>query len=161
MFGVIVLLSKIILWIILIGPWFTLLLLKKERVKHFMPVGILASFLMVLYNLIAYNQQHWVIKVSILPWLKPIFASGILGTFLVTTIWIFHFTYHKLWLYLITNIVVDFLFTVFPIHFLFQNILGIYQLVNITPWNRWLIFVFLSIVIYVYQNWLDEVLKPI
>lgn len=154
-------LSKIVLWIILVVPWLTLFILKKEQVKHFMPVGILASFLMVLYNLVAYNENHWIIKIHIIPWLSPSFEPFVLGAFLVTTIWIFHFTYQRFWIYLITNIVLDFMFAIFPLPYLLQNKLGIYQLVNITPWGRLLIFVTFSIVIYGYQKWEDEVFKPI
>jgi hypothetical protein len=147
------LLSKIVLWAILVIPWLTLFLLKKEQVKHFMPVGILASFLMLLYNLVAYNEKHWIIKVHIFPWLKPSFESFILGGFLVITIWVFHFTYQRFWIYLLTNIIIDFMFAVFPLPYLLQNKLGIYQLVNITPWGRFIIFVIISIVIYGYQKW--------
>ncbi len=39
---------------------------KKQEVKRFMPVAIFAAFLMVLYNLVAHNQNHWIIKESIL-----------------------------------------------------------------------------------------------
>ncbi|MCS0671357.1 hypothetical protein [Cytobacillus firmus] len=152
-------LSKVVLWTILIAPWFTLFFLKKEDIKRFMPVAILAAFLMVLYNLIAYNQKHWIIKETILPWLKPSFASGILGAFLVVTIWIFYFTYGKFWVYLVTNIVLDFMFAIFPVHFILQEKLRIYQLINITPWGRLCIFITLSIVIYGYHFWLDEVFK--
>lgn len=153
-------LSKITLWTVLIAPWFTLFLLKRVDIKRFMPAAILASFLMVLYNLVAYNLNHWIIKVSILPWLKPAFASGVLGGFLIVTIWILYFTYGRFWLYFVTNIVLDFMFAVYPIHYLFQEKLEIYQLVTITPWGRFGIFVTLSIVIYVYQSWLEEVFKP-
>ncbi|MGW9103736.1 hypothetical protein ACWGPZ_32140 [Priestia megaterium] len=153
-------LSKITLWMVLIVPWFTLFLLKKEDIKRFMPVAIFASTLMILYNLIAHNQKHWIIKVNILPWLKPSFSSGVLGAFLVVTIWIFYFTYGRFWVYLMTNIVLDFMFAVFPIHYLFQEKLKIYQLVNITPWERFGLFVALSIVIYGYHFWQQGIVKP-
>lgn len=152
-------LSKIVLWVILVGPWLTLFFLNKEQVKRFMPVGILASFLMLLYNLVAYNEKHWIINVHILPWLKPSFEPFVLGGFLVTTIWVFHFTYQRFWIYLITNIVLDFMFAVFPLPNLLQNKLGIYQF-NITLWARFFIFVILSIVIYGYQKWQEEIFKP-
>ncbi|MGV3266816.1 hypothetical protein [Cytobacillus pseudoceanisediminis] len=152
-------LSKVVLWTILIAPWFTLFFLKREDIKRFMPVAILAAFLMVLYNLIAHNQKHWIIKESILPWLKPSFASGILGAFLIVTIWIFYFTYGKFWIYFVTNIVLDFMFAIFPVHFILQEKLKIYQLINITPWGRLCIFITLSIVIYGYHYWLEEVFK--
>jgi len=125
-----------------------------------MPVAIFASFLMILYNLIAHNQKHWIIKETILPWLSPTFASGILGGFLVITIWIFYFTYGRFWVYLVTNIVLDFMFAIFPGQFIFQEKLRIYQLINITPWGRFAIFVALAIVIYGYHYWQEEVYKP-
>ncbi len=124
-----------------------------------MPVAILASFLMLLYNLIAYNQKHWEIKVAILPLLKPAFASGVLGGFLIITIWIFHYTYGRFWVYVITNIVLDFMFTVFPIHYILQEKLGVYQLINITPWGRLSLLVSLSIVIYGYHMWQESIFK--
>jgi hypothetical protein len=142
------------------GSMVNIIFLNKEQVKRFMPVGILASFLMVLYNLVAYNEKHWIIKVHILPWLKPSFEPFVLGTFLVTTIWVFHFTYQRFSIYLITNIVLDFMFAVFPLPYLLQKKLGIYELVNITPWGRFLIFVIFSIVIYGYQKWQEEIFKP-
>ncbi len=154
-------LSKIVLWAILVIPWLTLLFfMKKEQIKRFMPVGILASFLMVIYNLVAYNEKHWIVKVHILPWLKPSFEPFILSCYLVITIWVFHFTYPRFWAYLITNIVIDFMFTVFPIHYFLQNKLEIYQLVNITPWGRFFIFVSISIVVFGYQKWQEEIFKP-
>ena len=155
------LLSKIVLWAILVIPWLTLFFLKKDQVKHFMPVGILSSFLMLLYNLVAYNEKHWIIKVHILPWLKPSFESFILSGFIVTTIWVFHFTYQRFWIYLLTNITIDFMFAIFPLPYLLQNKLAIYQLVNITPSGRFIIFVILSIVIYGYQKWQEEIFNPV
>ncbi|NMH69650.1 hypothetical protein HF072_12750 [Bacillus sp. RO3] len=149
---------KIILWLILIIPWLSLLLLNKKDVKRFMPVGILASFIMVLYNLVAYHHQHWEINVSIIPSLNPAFASGVLGAFLVVTIWIFTFSFGHFWKYLLVNVIADFLFTVFPFHYIFQEVLGIYKLIDISTWERWGLFVTMSVVIYGYQLWQEEVL---
>lgn len=154
------LITNLVLWLVLIVPWFTLFLMKKEDIKRYMPVAILTSLSMILYNVVAYNQQHWIIKVSIIPWLKPLFVSGVLGGFMVITIWIFYFTYGKFWLYLATNIVLDFMFAVYPLHYWFQEKLGIYQLVNITPWGRFIFFVCLSVITYGYYTWQKEVIKP-
>jgi hypothetical protein len=136
-----------------------IIFLKKLKIKRFTPVGILASFLMVLYNVVAYNEKHWTIKVTIIPWLKPLFVPGVLSVFLVVTIWIFYFTYPRFWIYLTTNLVVDFMFAVFPFHYILQNKLGVYELINITSWGRYLIFVIFSIILYGYQKWLEEVFK--
>jgi len=150
------LLNKILLWTILIAPWFTLFLIKKENIKRFMPAALCASYLMIIYNVVANNQKHWVINDTIIPWLKPLFVSGVFGAFPVITLWVFHFTYGKFWKYLITNIIIDFMFAVFPLHYLFQEVLNIYKLVTITPWKRFLLFVFFSLIIYVYYKWQDS-----
>ncbi|MBP1961170.1 hypothetical protein [Paenibacillus aceris] len=149
-------LNKIVLWTVLIGPWFTLFLIKKENIKRFMPAAIFASYLMIIYNVVAMNQKHWVINETLIPWLKPLFVSGVFGAFPVITLWVFYFTYGKFWKYIIANIIMDFMFAVFPIHYLFQEVLGIYKLVNITPWGRFFLFVFFSIVIYGYYKWQED-----
>lgn len=149
-------LNKIVLWTILIAPWFTLFLFKKENIKRFMPAAMCASYLMIIYNVVANNQKHWVINETLIPWLKPLFVSGVFGAFPVITLWVFHYTYGKFWKYLVTNIIIDFLFAVFPIHYLFQEVLGIYELVNITLWGRFILFVFFSIVIYGYYKWQED-----
>jgi hypothetical protein len=149
--------NKIVLWTILIAPWFSLFFLKKDDIKRFMPVSIFSSFLMLLYNVIAYNQKHWIVKVTIVPWFKHFFMPGILGAFLIITLWIFYYTYRKFWVYLITNLILDFMFAIFPIHYLFQDKLKIYQLINITPWGRFVLFVSLSIIIYGYHRWQETI----
>lgn len=149
--------NNFILWTVLIAPWFTLFLIKKEKIKRFMPAAIFASYLMITYNVIANNQNHWVLNDPLIPWLEPLFVSGVFGAFPVITIWVFYFTYGKFLVYFAVNIVIDFMFAVFPVHYLFQEVLGIYELVNITPWERFILFVFFSIVLYGYQKWQDEV----
>ncbi|WP_236686963.1 hypothetical protein [Ornithinibacillus contaminans] len=93
------------------------------------------------------------------PVLKPLFVSGLFGAFPVVTMWIFYFTYRRFWIYLITNIVLDFMFAVFPIHYLMQDVLGIYTLHTITPWQRFMLFVLESIIIYGYFKWQEGVMK--
>ncbi len=151
-------LNKIILWTILIAPWFTLFFVKKEYIKRFMPAAIFASFIMIIYNVVASNQKHWVINETFIPWLKPLFVSGVFGAFPVITFWVFYYTYGNFRKYLLTNIIIDFLFAVFPIHYMFQEVLGIYELVNITPWGRFVLFVFFSIVIYGYYKWQEDII---
>ncbi|MBD1383577.1 hypothetical protein [Metabacillus arenae] len=148
--------NKILLWIVLIAPWFTLFLVKKENIKRFMPAAIFASYLMIIYNVVADNQKHWVINETLIPCLKPLFVSGVFGAFPIITFWVFHYTYGKFWKYLVTNIIIDFMFAVFPIHYLFQEVLRIYKLVNITIWGRFILFVFFSIVIYGYYKWQED-----
>ncbi|MGR3763363.1 hypothetical protein [Rossellomorea sp. NS-SX7] len=148
--------NKLILWFILIAPWFSLFFLKKEDIKRFIPVSLLASFLMLVYNLVAENQNHWVINVSIIPSLEPAFVSGVFGTFPVITLWIFHFSFGRFWRYTVINVIADFMFAFFPIHYLLQNVLGIYDLVTITPFERFILFVTFAMILYGFQAWLDK-----
>ncbi|MEC1525642.1 hypothetical protein P9D43_26935 [Neobacillus niacini] len=153
-------LNKIVLLMILIVPWFTLFLLKKEEIKRYMPAAIFASFLMIIYNVISKNLMHWEIKETLIPVLKPLFVSGVFGLFPVIVIWIFYFTYRKFWKYLLANIILDFMFAIFPIHYWLQDILGIYKLINITKWERFILFVATSVVIYGFYKWQEEIIKP-
>ncbi len=120
-----------------------------------MPAAVFASYLMIIYNVVANNQKHWVINETLIPWLKPLFVSGVFGAFPVITLWVFYYTYGNFWKYLVANIILDFMFA-FPIHYLFQEVLGIYELVNITPWGRFILFVVFSIVIYGYYKWQED-----
>ncbi|MEL3971840.1 hypothetical protein AAEO50_06040 [Rossellomorea oryzaecorticis] len=149
-------LNKLILWFILIAPWFSLFFLKKEVVKRFIPVSLLASFIMIVYNLVAENQNHWEINVSIIPSLEPAFVSGVFGAFPVITLWIFHFTFGRFWRYAVTNVIADFMFALFPIHYVLQDVLGIYTLVNINPFERFILFVAFAMILYGFQAWFDK-----
>ncbi|MGD6830916.1 hypothetical protein ACQCT5_02045 [Sutcliffiella halmapala] len=153
-------LNKIVLWVVLIAPWFTLFFLEKEEIKRYMPAAIFASFLMTVYNIFAYNQNHWELKESILPWLDPLFVSGVFGAFPVITLWVFHFTYGRFGSYLLTNIVIDFMFAIFPIHYVFQEILGIYKLINISALERFILFVIFSVVLYGFYKWQEGIFRP-
>ncbi|WP_254871048.1 hypothetical protein [Bacillus sp. Marseille-Q1617] len=150
------LVNKLILWFILIAPWLTLFFLKKEVVKRFMPVSLLASFIMLVYNLVAENQNHWIINVSIIPSLEPAFVSGVFGAFPVITLWIFRFTFGHFWRYAVTNIIADFMFAFFPIHYVLQDVLGIYNLINITPFGRFILFITFAMILYGFQVWLEK-----
>ncbi|WP_199615443.1 hypothetical protein [Paenibacillus alkalitolerans] len=149
-------LNKVILWSMIVIPWLSLLLLRRDVVKRYMPVAIFTSLLMTIYNEIAFTQNHWQIKVKIIPQLVSM-APFVYGAFIPLVIWIFCFTFHQFWLYLITNIGLDLLFA-FPVDYFFQA-RGIYELVNITQTQRFMLFVTLAIVIYGYQRWLESVLK--
>ncbi|QGQ98729.1 hypothetical protein EHS13_29540 [Paenibacillus psychroresistens] len=123
-----------------------------------MPVAIFGSLLVTLQNELSYTFKWWVVEKTIFPWVIT-YVPFVYGAFLVGTIWIFHFTFGRFWLYLITNIIMD-LFFAFPMNYWF-NKLKLYQLVNYTSWNVFFTFVGLSIVIYGYQLWQEGVLiKP-
>ncbi|GAE30386.1 hypothetical protein [Halalkalibacter hemicellulosilyticus] len=57
------------------------------------------------------------------------------------------------------NVVIDFMFAIFPIHFVFEHILGIYELDEISEIERFSLFVTFSIVIYVAYRWQEGIFQ--
>ncbi len=49
------------------------------------------------------------------------------------------------------------MFAIFPGNYPFEDVLGIYELINITSWERWIIFVIFSIIIYGYFKWQESI----
>ncbi len=145
----------LISWALLVVPWLTLLFMKKEHIKRYMPVALLGSLLVTLWNEFAYSFNWWSFKTTLVPSLI-VNISFVYGVFLVGTIWIFYFTYRKFWLFLLTNIVIDG-FLAFPVNYMFEQV-GLYRLVNYNSWNIWFTAAGLSVVLYVYQRWQEEVL---
>jgi hypothetical protein len=150
-------LDKLVLWAILVVPWLSLFLLKKESVKRYMPVAIFTALLMTIYNELAQTYNFWVLKVEIFPQVLTA-VPFVYGGFLCIVIWIFHFTYGRFWVYLASNVILDFLFC-FPSNYVFEKKLELYELINHNSWILWGAFVALSVVIYGYQVWQDEIFK--
>jgi hypothetical protein len=150
---------KLLLWDILIVPWLTLFALNRVSVKRYMPVALLASLMDTVWLELAQNLNWVKINVKLFPSLL-VEPPLTFGAFLVGTIWIFHLTYRKFWLYLATNIVVDFLFS-FPLSIFFERI-GYYTLIQYTHGGLFFTAVSWSLVIYAYQLWQEGVLiKPL
>jgi hypothetical protein len=149
--------DKLVLWALLIVPWLSLFFLKKESVNRYMPVAIFTALLMTIYNELAYTYKFWELKVEIFPQVTAA-VPFVYGAFLVIVIWIFHYTYGRFWVYLVTNVVLDFLFA-FPLNYFFEKILRLYELIHHNSWIVWGVFIVLSILIYGYQVWQEGVLK--
>lgn len=147
---------QLFLWSGLIIPWLSLFFIDKHSIKRYMPVAIFVSLLLTILYEIAYTYKWWLLKQYIVPWGYITNISFVYGAFLVGTIWIFRFTYHNFWLYSITNIIVDALFA-FGLLQLTEK-LGIDQFINLPKYGAYLIMLALSLVIYVYQKWQEEIM---
>ncbi|MCA0753528.1 hypothetical protein KP806_00575 [Paenibacillus sp. N4] len=148
--------NKIMLWAFLLLPWPTLLFLGKKSVKRYMPVAVFVSLLVTILFEVAHSLKWWVLIDQIVPWGYITNVSFVYGIFLVGTIWIFHYTYRNFWLYLLVNAVIDGLF-MFVLSNFFEG--RIYNLVNFNQFQVFLLMVGLSLVIYGYQKWQEEVFK--
>lgn len=134
----------------------SLLLLKKDTVKRFIPVAIFTALLMTIYNDVADSLKWIVIKENVVPWVST-FIPFVYGAFLVATIWIFSFTYGRFLVYLLTNIVADFIF-MFLVSSWYES-LGLYEFVNRSRWNIFVDLALISVVIYGYQRWHEGILE--
>lgn len=145
---------KAVSWILLVVPWLTLIFMKKEAIKRYMPVAVFGSLLVTIWNELGYHYDWWRFTITLAPALVTNIAF-IYGTFFVGTIWIFYFTSRSFWLYLCTNIVVD-AFLAFPANYVFERI-GLYRLIHYDSWKIVITSVGLSIVFYLYHRWQEGV----
>lgn len=144
--------------ILLTAPWFSLFFLDKNTIKRYMPTTIFTALLMTILFQIAYAYGWWEIHQSIVPWGYMIDASFAYGVFAVGTFWIFYLTSHRFALYVLSNLVMDalFSFTVFPL----LTRIGIATLKNITAWQYFFVIFGLSFVIYGYHKWQEKIFIP-
>lgn len=148
--------NKIMLWATLLLPWPTLIFLGRKSVKRYMPVAVFVALLVTILFEAAHSLKWWELIDQIVPWGYITNVSFVYGIFLVGTIWIFHYTYRNFWLYLLVNVVIDGLFA-FVLSNFFEG--RIYNLVNFNQFQVFLLMTGLSLVIYGYQRWQEEVLK--
>jgi hypothetical protein len=80
--------------------------------------------------------------------------SIILGPFFTGALWIFHFTFGKFRLYLLANIIMDFLLA-YPICYILQK-LKLFKLENFRPIHIFSTYVLYSVIIYSYQLFLEN-----
>ncbi|WP_146241015.1 hypothetical protein [Paenibacillus sambharensis] len=149
--------NKLILWALLIVPWFTLFFMKKESIKRYMPVGIFTALITTITFEIAYHYEWWIAKDKIVPWghiTNPAFPYG---AFLVLTLWIFYFTYRNFWLYMFANIVLNAGQWYFVQRIFEQR--NMVELVNISRFQLLLLGTVQALVIYAYQRWQEGVFQ--
>ncbi|MCM3031242.1 MULTISPECIES: hypothetical protein [unclassified Niallia] len=149
--------AKMILYISLLLPWFSLLFANKKRIKKYIPVIILTVFLMTIIFQIAFHYKWWIIHTYIVPWGYMIDVSFAYGLFPVGTFWIFYFTSSRFIIFTITNIIMDTLmaFAVLP----GLSKLHIAEYKGIAPWQYFLIMYGLSFIIYGYYVWQQRIYK--
>jgi hypothetical protein len=148
-------LIKLMLWATLILPWISLLLMKKEAIKRYMPVTIFISLIMTIIFEIAYTYDWWTIHEYTLPWGYITDVSFLYGLFAVGTLWIFYLTFHKFWAYVLTNLGLDAFFSFLGLTWFVEN-MGI-ATIHIDRWIIFVLYFFLSFVIYGYQKWQEKI----
>ena len=150
--------NQVFSWFTFVAPWFTLVFMKREDIKRYMPVALLAAVLTTIIHDIGIGLGFWVVRDNAYPLYEmlPYFFALIP----VITLWIFKFTNGSLWIYIITNLILDIGFV-----FIFLgNLLparGIYALIGITRPQVLLINVAHFTLLYIYQKWQEGELLPV
>jgi hypothetical protein len=140
--------NQTLLWSSVVLAWASTLFLKKEEMRRYMPAAL---FCMVVFTFIleaGITLHWWVVTETAFPLVNmPIFVYG---AYLVGTIWIFKYTYGRFWIFLATNIILDFILIFFILDWLVQRGVCIFY---ISYFQVLLITTLLAVLIYGYQMW--------
>ena len=132
----------------LILPWLTIPLLGKNTIKRFLPAGLFIAFAVRIESMIAKRQRWWWFYQKIHPNLTGEFPL-IWGPFLIGSMWILKLTYGKPWIFIMTNLIVDTLFTYPFVKWLQKR--GIASLVRLKGIQLSLLFFVKSLLLYGFQ----------
>lgn len=147
--------NQSLLWASFLISWFSVIFLKKEEVKRYIPVALFGVLISTFIIEMGTRLNWWLTKETVFPLVNmPIFVYG---SFLVGILWIFKCTYKRFWLFLATNAVID-LILMFPLNSWFID-LGIFERYSITPFQMFLIAISQAIILYGFQLWQTGELK--
>ncbi len=144
--------GQIVSWVIFLAPWLLLLPLDSQRVKRFMPVCL---FMAVLYTILFQMAEVWnwweVHETNNIFFLTSI-SSFVYGFLIVVTLYMFYFTYPNLWLFLISNWIIDLIQALIISPFIFQRV-GLYSMKNMSNFGLFVMIAVTVPIVYLYQRW--------
>lgn len=148
--------NQVILWSMLVLSWLTLLFVKKEDIKRFIPVALFAMFTSMIVDDAAGTLNLWVIRESIFPLSNTDIL--IISFIPVSTVWLFKYTYGKVWRFIAADAVLNlvYIFIVLP----WYGSRGIIENILATNLISFSIATIHGLLLYVYQMWQEGVLVP-
>lgn len=144
---------QITFWAVFILPLISLFFLDRSVIRRYISVALFVTVINVILYEIAWTQNWWKYDKSLFSWDKITPAPLVFSAYWVATIWIFHFTFRKFWVYFVTNLILDgvFVYALVPwmrkVEIVTGNLSGILML---------LIMTIVANVIYVYQMWYEK-----
>lgn len=148
--------NKLVLWGMLVIPWFSLILMNRTSLKRYTPVAILSMLLVTVVQEIAYAFNWFVNLEKIVPWGNITNVSLVYGMFAVATYWIFYFTYGAFWVYVLVNAIVEGIWLIaIPPLFARWHILQL----NVSAWVLFAASIATAFVLYGYQSWQDKIFQ--
>ncbi len=140
--------NQTLLWASVVLSWLSTLFLSKKEMRRYMPVALFCSLAFAFIFEAGISFHWWAVKEPSYPLINiPIF---IYGPYLIGTIWIFKYTYGRFWLFLATNIVLDYALIFFLIDWFIQR--GVWE-AYISYFQALLITTALAVLLYGYQLW--------
>lgn len=142
-------LTHIFLWSMLILPWFLLLFLDTQRVKSYIPGGLVSALLLTIF--FQFYEKYELVEVS-----KTIFPLTntppfVYGIYIVLPIIFLYFTFGNFWLYIIINTISDAIFAFGIINF--YEYLGIYKMNDHLHFVIFINSIICATLIYLFQKW--------
>ncbi|MGO4270401.1 hypothetical protein AB4Z22_11210 [Paenibacillus sp. TAF58] len=134
-------------------------MMKKQSIYRYMPVSIFSGLLVTIVYEIGYTYKLWIIKDAIVPWGHVTNTTFAYGIFLVGTMWVFHFTFGRFWLYVVANLLLD-AFYAFVFHRIEEK-LNIADLISVKHYHIFLIMWGLSFILYPYELWQERGFKKL
>ncbi|KAB7665116.1 hypothetical protein [Bacillus sp. B1-b2] len=139
--------------ILLFGPWLTFFVLGKQSFKKYLPTSVFSSLLIAIISEFAKSYKWWKVKTPLVPKLATD-LTFVFGLFLPLNQWIFKLTYQKLWLYVVSNIVSDYLFA-YPLTTLAEKF-NIYKMKNMSRMQLFFLSLFVAFLNYLYQRFIID-----
>lgn len=106
--------NQVLLWAMVIVPWLSLFLMKKEDIKRYIPAGLFSSFLLVILQEVGVANSWWYFRETIYP--LAVFTPFTESADLIIPMWVLKYTYGRFWYYILVEIVgnVVFFFIILP-----------------------------------------------
>ncbi|MEH7308876.1 hypothetical protein [Neobacillus drentensis] len=147
--------DKVVIWSLFIIPWISLIFLNRLSIRRYMPVALFATVLNTIIAQMAWSYNWWKFKDTLFTWDKiaPLFT--VYGVFLIGTIWIFHFTFRKFWIYICVNLLIDLFYGMGLTKML--NKLGSRENGSFSPFQNLLAMTILAVILYLYQLWQEGI----
>lgn len=149
--------NQLLQWVgFFVLPWLTLFFMKKQDVRRYFPVGLMAIVTSVIIYELGITFRWWIVTETAYPMHTMPFH---LGLFPVLTMWVFRFTFKKILLFLIVelalNVGFDFCFLGW-----FLPWRGILHFETMTRFQAVGVTTAHSIILYLYQLWQDRGFAP-
>lgn len=143
--------NQIIVWAMLILPWLTLLFMRKEDIRRFIPLALFSMVITSIAIEAGISLNLWHIRVTTYPLNHTM--SYVYGLAPVVTMWLFKFTYKRFWIYAAVDTVFNLVFGFILTPWLASR--GIKDLIT-SRFTVFLIVSGLAVLLYLYQMWQEN-----